>query len=136
MANFPWKPLRMSLDLDRQIEDVFSQIIHRPWGSLHAQTGWRPEIDLYETDDAYLIEADLPGVRPEEVAVRISDRWVTISGTRQLTTWSESAKGVSLERRSGSFTRTFRLEFPVDSERVERRQAEGIHQIRIPKKKQ
>jgi HSP20 family protein len=83
-----------------------------------------------------LIEADLPGVRPQDVAVRVADRWVTISGTRQRTTWSESAKGVFLERRSGSFSRTFRLESPVDSERVEQRHAEGIHQVRIPKRKQ
>jgi HSP20 family protein len=135
MAAFPWKPLRLSLDLDRQIEDVFSRVIHQPWGSLHSPSGWQPEIDLYETDDVYLIEADLPGVRAEDVIVQVQDRQVTIAGTRELTTWAESTRGVLLERHSGRFSRTFRLDCPVVSDRIERRQAEGIHYVRLFKRK-
>ena len=113
----------------------FTEVIHEPWGRKTREEAWQPAVDLYETDESYLIEVDLPGVLPNDIAVRVDDRSVTIAGTRRSTSWMQSAQGVSIERRHGSFSRTFQLSCRVDPERIEHRHEEGIHYVRIWKKK-
>ena len=67
----PIRPLRLSLDLDRRIDQVFSELIHEPWGCDFGAAAWQPAVDVYETGDAYLIEVDIPGVPPENVEVQV-----------------------------------------------------------------
>lgn len=135
MSLFPWKPLRLPVDLENQIEQIFSELIHEPWGRTERLASWEPEIDVYETEDAYLIEADLPGVSPQDVDVSAEEHWVTISGTRRSTSLIQSAQGVLLERRHGSFSRRIFLGHPVDAEHVTLRHQEGVFHIHLPKKK-
>ncbi len=130
-----WKPLRLSFDLEKQIDELFSELIHVPWGKRRPEQAWQPAVDLYETENSYLIEIDLPGVAPEEIEIHVEERSVTISGSRHATSWLESAHEISIERRQGQFTRTFHLASRVDPQRVERRHEAGIHYVRIWKVK-
>ena len=134
MDPIPWRPLRLSIDLERRIEQVFAELIDEPWGRLSAEKAWQPEIDLYETDDAYLIEADLPGVRPEDVTIEVQGQSVTISGQRRFESVTQSAHGVRLERKHGRFLRRFTLEQAIDSDRVTVERKEGTYCIHLPKK--
>jgi len=52
-------PLRLSHEVDR----LFDELIHRPWGIGRELQRWNPSIDLYETSEAFILEADLPGVK-------------------------------------------------------------------------
>ncbi len=131
------RPLRLALDLDRRIDEVFKKLIHEPWGRAFGGGGWRPAIDVFETDDAYLIEADIPGVAPENVEIRIEGRRLTIRGTRETVTWSRSQGGwsVQVERQHGDFSRTLELDHPVDIDRLEKKCDQGILRTRLPKKR-
>lgn len=92
MELFPWKPIRLSLlDADRQIDDAFNQFIVSMCGGESSQAIWSPQIDVYEADDAYVIEADLPGVSQDQLHVQVADTVVTISGTRATTQHGQSA---------------------------------------------
>lgn len=134
MSQFPWKPIRIG-DLDRELDQAFDEFIHIPWGLNPSPPAWQPEIDLYETEDRYVVEADLPGVRAEEVSIHVEEHALIISGTRHSTRMEQSAQGLRLERRMGSFFRRFPLEHAVDPERVEHTFQEGTLTLRIPKTK-
>lgn len=133
MSNLPWKPLRIEFDVDRQIDDLFQRVIHSQWGSGALANTWQPEIDVYETRDEYLVEADVPGVTSDELQIEITDHWLTISGSRECTGIVQSAQKVRLERRHGSFSRRFYLNHAVDLNHVDHACAEGLHRIRLRK---
>ena len=130
---FPWKPLWRPLDIESEIDRAFSELIHKPWGRQAGEAAWQPDIDIYETDKAYLIQADLPGVSPNDLEVLLEEEWVTISGTRGSATLVRSAHGVRLERQHGHFSRRFHLRHAVDKTAVEIQHKEGVVYIRLPK---
>ena len=134
----PLRPLRLALDLDRRIDEVFTELIHEPWGRGFTTAIWQPAVDISETDDAYLIEADIPGVAPENVEIRVEGRRLTIRGTRDTVTWSRSQAGrtVLVERHHGHFSRTLELDHPVDLETIEKHFDQGILRARLPKKRE
>jgi HSP20 family protein len=132
MSELPWKLIRLR-NLEQQIDQAFDELIHRPWGLDSSASPWQPEIDLYETPEAYLVEADVPGVPAEGIHVEIDRHSLTISGSRRSARIEQSAQGICLERRKGSFYRRFTLQQAVDPEQVETMSHEGILTIRIPK---
>jgi HSP20 family protein len=132
MSEFPWKLIRLR-NLEQQIDQAFDELIHRPWGLDSSASPWQPEIDIYDMPECYLVEADVPGVPPDEIRVEVDRHSLTISGCRRSARVEQSAQGICLERRKGSFYRHFTLEQAVDSEQVETTIHEGILTIRIPK---
>ena len=86
MNHSPNRPLRLVLDVDRHIDAAFEELIHAPWGCEVAGSIWQPAIDIYELNDAYVVEADLPGVLPERVEIAAVGRRLTLSGTRDTVT--------------------------------------------------
>lgn len=134
MNLFPWKPIRLTFDLDQQIERAFSELIDEKWGKAGGE-GWHPAIDIFDVGNAYLIEAELPGIQPEDVEVLVEDSWVTICGTRRSTQRVQSGQQIWTERRHGSFCRKFLLQEPVDTGQISVTQQEGVYHIRLPKRR-
>jgi HSP20 family molecular chaperone IbpA len=60
----------------REMERLFDEMIHRPWGFCREMRGWNPSVDLYEMDDAFVLEADLPGVKLDDVKVEIENSFL------------------------------------------------------------
>jgi len=86
---------------------------------------WSPLADVSETDDAYLIEADLPGVKQDQLEITVHRDTVTLRGTRQ--DEPEDARAYHRrERGRGSFGRTFGLPFPVDPDQVGAKLLDGV----------
>ncbi|MFQ5730390.1 MAG: Hsp20/alpha crystallin family protein [Planctomycetaceae bacterium] len=133
MSQFPWKPIRLPGNLEQQIDQAFDELIRRRWG-MGPASSWQPEIDVYETADAYLVEADVPGVMPEDIRVDVDGHSLTISGLRRTATVEQSAHSVRVERRQGRFSRRFHLEHSVDPTRVKRTHTEGTLHLVIPKR--
>lgn len=135
MSQFPWKPIRLPASLDQQIELTFDELIHRQWGPRSPAAAWQPEIDVYETDDAYVVEADVPGVEPEEIHVDVDEHSLTISGARQGHVVEKSAHTVRVERHKGQFSRRFQLTHAVDPDRLQRTHKEGTLHLVLPKRR-
>ncbi|WP_378741289.1 Hsp20/alpha crystallin family protein [Nocardia brasiliensis] len=93
--------------------------------------GWSPLADLSETEDAYLVEIDLPGVRREDVDIDLSGQDLTIQGEVKQT----EHQGVFRRRtrRTGQFTYRLTLPQNVDAEKVEASLANGVLTVRVPK---
>lgn len=136
MPRFPWKPIRLGFDPDRQIEDAFRELIHSPWAQTTSPGDWLPDIDLFETSEFYVVEADIPGIGCEQLNVTVEPHSVTLRGSREATGIARGTQRVRVERRYGSFSRSFHLPNAVDPESIEHTCAEGLHQIRLWKVKQ
>lgn len=128
----PWKPLRLSFNLDQQVEQLFNELIYQPWGH-GADRGWQPAIDVVETDAAYLLEADLPGVRPEDIDLRVQDNVLRIRGRRDVVQVNRTARSVSVERAHGEFSREFKLSHPVNAAAIKVHFDNGILRAILPK---
>jgi HSP20 family protein len=95
--------------------------------------GWVPPADLRETEKAYIIEAELPGVKKDEVDLTYEDGVLTFSGERRFESEEENRNFRRVERRYGSFSRSFRLPREVKAEEVEAHFEDGLLTITIPK---
>lgn len=108
-------------------------------GSARAQL-WMPPIDIYEADNAIIVEADLPGVHQENVDIQFDRNTLTISGTRAATLPSKDKSAqlrvFSSERVSGGFSRSIRLPEHVDAEKIAATFADGVLKVTVPKSSQ
>jgi HSP20 family protein len=93
---------------------------------------WSPSVDVIETEDAYLLFAELPGVRREDVQLQVRDRRLELSGRRQAL--GENRNFLRMERSYGPFRRTFDLGAPVDSEGITAAFEQGVLRVEVPKR--
>ncbi len=120
------------LDLQRQLDEVFEELIYRPWAVM-GPAGWRPLLDLHEMPEAFLVEVDLPGVAPDEVRIQVSERNLIIMGQRPLAP-PENAVASRCERECGVFRRSVDLPRAVDPAGTTAECRHGHYRIRLPKK--
>jgi len=92
-----------------------------------------PEANVSETDKAIDVSIDLPGMKPEDVKVELHDRTLTISGERKEENEEEGKTFHRVERRSGSFCRSFSLPMEVDEGSVDAKFEHGVLKIVLPK---
>jgi HSP20 family protein len=102
--------------------------------SSHHAESWAPPIDVYETDRAYIITAEVPGLAREQVEVAVEDSRLTIQGRREAHPRTAGALHFhQVERGHGSFRRTFDFAEKIDGEHVTADLADGVLTISIPK---
>jgi HSP20 family protein len=125
------RPARAAVPL----RDVFDRLLTDRWffGDGDGELGISPSLDVRETADAYIVEADLPGVKPEDVEVTVEGRMLTMRG-RMGADREERGEGYLVrERSSGSFTRTINLPGMFDPDKVMSEYADGELRITLPK---
>jgi HSP20 family protein len=108
-------------------------ILWEPVREMRSARRWVPAMDLVETDDGFLLTADLPGLRRDDVAIEVADGVLTISGAREFR--HETKKGAfhRIERSSGAFSRSLTLPKDIDPELIAARFEDGVLEVRIPK---
>ena len=94
---------------------------------------WSPAVDVLETGDAYLLFAELPGVRRDDIQLQVRDRRLELSGRRQ--TLGESRNFLRMERSYGPFRRTFDLGEPVEADAIAAAFEAGVLRVHVPKSK-
>jgi len=135
MRVIKWEPFR---DMDDVFDRFFAESMRR-WPRVatenRAAQDWAPAADVSETDAEYLIKADLPEVRKEDVSVTVQDGVLTLSGERRQEKREESEKLHRVERFYGSFARRFALPENADEQGITAESRDGVILIRIPKVK-
>ena len=121
--------------IQERINSLFEQALltseyDDPDGSLPGT--WAPAVDVIETEDSYLLFAELPGVRREDIQLQMKDRRLELSGRRQ--SMGENLSFLRMERSYGPFRRAFDLGAPVDAEGITASFEHGILRIHIPKR--
>jgi HSP20 family protein len=97
---------------------------------------WTPSVDIYEDRNAIKLEADLPGVKPEDFKLSVENYKLTLSGERQFEQENRSDNWHRVERSYGSFTRTFTLPSTVNLEEVRAEFKDGVLTITLPKREE
>jgi HSP20 family protein len=109
---------------------------HWPRPSIEGRThDWAPAADVSESESEYLIKADLPEVRREDVSLTVQDGVLTLSGERKQEKREDSDKLHRVERSYGSFARRFSLPEDADEEAIRAESKDGVILIHIPKHK-
>lgn len=96
-------------------------------------TKWTPTVDIYEEKNHLVVEADLPGLKKEEVEVRLEEGSLVIQGERKLETEVKEENYYRAERAMGSFYRCMGLPFEVKAEDIEANFKDGVLTVRLPK---
>ena len=95
---------------------------------------WTPAVDVVETDDAFVLVAELPGVRREDIDVEVDDRRLEISGRRLPV--EEGQSFVRMERSYGPFRRSFELDPSIDAGKISAKIEQGVVTLTLPKAEQ
>ncbi len=94
---------------------------------------WVPAVDIVEEKDRYVLRADVPGVRPEDIDVNMENGMLSVSGERHQESTEEAQGMRRVERVNGKFYRRFNLPDTADAEEISARSANGILEVVIPK---
>ena len=127
MSLVRWEPLREVDDFFRHYAPFFGRLQRGDGNS------WTPMADITETEKEYLIKADLPEVKKEDLKIHLENDVLTISGERRQEKETNEQNQIRVERSYGSFTRSFSLPSNVNAEAIKAECKDGVLSVRIPK---
>ncbi|CUQ67296.1 Hsp20/alpha crystallin family protein [Candidatus Nitrospira inopinata] len=135
MSLVRWDPFRELEDMSERLNRVFARPSVRATSTKEHLTvaDWIPTVDISETDDEYLIKAELPEVKKEDVKVTVEDGVLTMHGERRQEKEEKGRKYHRVERSYGSFVRSFTLPESVDETGVKAEYKDGVLNLHLPK---
>jgi len=137
MSLIKWSPLG---DLD-DLPERYAQLLgsQLPWPRhfqlLDKDIDWKPTADIIEREDEYLIKADLPEVKREDVEITLENDILTLKGERRLEESREQDRQHRVESFYGSFSRSFRIPEDVDTAGIHAESKDGVLRLHLPKTK-
>lgn len=133
MSIIRWEPLRELTSLQNEVNRLFGSVADTPADAGAPLRRWMPAMDLVEHDDSFILHADLPGMRQEDVSIEFEDNVLTLSGERK-SEHEERREGFHrIERAFGAFSRTLTLPKGIDPEAITAGFDDGVLEVRIPK---
>jgi HSP20 family protein len=138
MAEPEQQSVKPFFEVQREVQRLFHELIRQPWGAniLPEASDWQPQCDMVETDEAIIVEIELPGVTRKDVHVEVEGDMLRLTGERRATLERRGRHHHYTERRYGHFARQLRLPGSVDREAIQARFHAGILTITLPKKAQ
>lgn len=138
MALVRWEPVRELASLQNEMNRLFGTFFDTGQTTSGASTAqrWVPAMDLVETEDAFVLRADLPGLDAGDVNIEVEDRVLTVSGERKVQHEDKREGYYRIERGFGTFQRSLTLPEGVDADQVAANFDKGVLEIRIPKPEQ
>lgn len=130
-----WNPFREMEELQNRLLSAFNLApVRRGEGQESITVAeWAPLVDIIEDDKEYLIKAELPEMRKEDVKVTVENGVLTISGERKLEKEEKGKKYHRIERSYGSFVRSFSLPDDADADKVGAEFKEGVLKVHVAK---
>ncbi len=131
-----WEPFREMEDFQNRLSTLFGRPLRRPDGHGREDitlADWMPLADIAEDEKEYLIKAELPELRKEDVKVTVENGVLTISGERKFEQEEKEKKYHRVERGYGTFVRSFTLPDDSDANRVKAEFKNGILIVHLPK---
>jgi HSP20 family protein len=128
MNLIPWSPFR-------ELDQLFTRY-GRDLGSLRENLQWRPSADIVENDKEYLIKADLPEVKKEDIDISVENGVLTLSGERRVEKSTDEEKEHRRETFYGQFARSFALPEDVDQTKISAETKDGVLKVHLPKSEQ
>jgi HSP20 family protein len=142
MAIVRWEPFRDLAGLQERMNRLFEESLRtRGTGSGQEEDwalggSWAPPVDIYEHEGNIVLKAELPGIDPKDVELRVENNVLTVRGQRKLEEEVKRDNYHRIERAYGVFTRQFTLPTTVDAEKIKADYKEGVLKIVIPKREE
>ncbi|MBW2606820.1 MAG: Hsp20/alpha crystallin family protein [Deltaproteobacteria bacterium] len=135
MTIVKWDPFRNVAALQDRINRIFDESFSRT-ADLEddiSMSAWKPSVDIYETDEAIILKAELPGIKKEDVSVEVKDNILTLKGERAEEKEIKEKNYYRKERAFGTFNRAFNLQHRIQPDKIKARFKDGVLEIEIPK---
>jgi HSP20 family protein len=138
MALIRWEPARDVGAIQNEMNRLFNSFFETPVAGANGGVSrrWIPAMDLVETDEEFVLRADLPGVDEADVNIELEDNVLTISGHRSAEHEQQGEGYYRIERGSGEFLRSLTLPEGVDPEAIKATFNRGVLEVRVPKPEQ
>jgi HSP20 family protein len=135
MALARWTPMGNLQSFQDEMNRMFNQFFR---GGTGEEAGWgvrtwAPPVDIYETDDAVILKAELPGVSKDDVSIEVHQNTLVLRGERKHEAEVKEENYHRVERAYGTFQRSFMLPTLVDQEHVQATFTDGVLELRLPK---
>ena len=131
-----WEPLRELSSLQTEMNQLFNTAFDTPAGGNGGARRWTPAMDLVETDEHFVLRADLPGMTKADVNIELEDNVLTVSGERKAEHEEKREGFYRVERAFGTFSRALTLPKGIDPEAVNASFSNGVLEVRVPKPEQ
>lgn len=132
----PWKDFGSLQDrINRMFDDTIRTLYPTDGEELEKGT-WAPAVDIYETNDSFVVSADLPGLNKDEIQIDLKDNTLTLKGEKKFEEKVSKDNYIRVERAYGSFVRSFTLPQNIDPEKIKAKYKEGVLEVTIPKKEE
>ncbi|MEI8344564.1 MAG: Hsp20/alpha crystallin family protein [Candidatus Omnitrophota bacterium] len=135
-----WDPFRemeeMQRRMNRLFQDSYVRGVHSPaWGGGSRTMSYNPDVDIQESDNAYLVKVDLPGIDKDKLSIKIQNNQLVLSGQRETQKKRTDDDGTyyQSERSFGSFMRSIPLPADVDAQAMTAKSEQGVLTVTIPK---
>jgi len=126
-----WDPFRELEGIQARLNRLFSEVPAKGDESLFAT--WEPAVDIQETDKEFIVKADLPDVKKEDVKVELEDGVLSVEGERKQEKEEKGKRFHKVERAYGKFVRRFVLPTEVDDTHVKAEFKDGVLNVQLPK---
>ncbi len=126
-------------EMDRYVETFFRNpfaLLTSPLMPVSKMEGLNPSVDIYEDGNEVVVKAELPGIDKDDLNVTITENSLTISGEKKQEEKVDKKDYHRIERRYGSFTRSFRLPEAVNGDRAKASFKDGVLEVRLPRTKE
>jgi len=130
MSVVRWSPWQELESIGRQLGRLLDD---RVFDAIPERGAWTPAVDIHETEDALIVQAELPGIDKKDVHVEVRDGALNISGERRYTKDVNKDNVHRVERVYGKFFRSFMLPTNVDPDHVTASMKDGVLEVRLPK---
>jgi HSP20 family protein len=138
MSIIRWEPFRGLVSTQDHFNQLFNDTFARAFGDQQevSPRAWIPPVDIYETGDSLVLKAELPGINPDDVEIRVEDSTLYLKGERKFEKEVKEENLHRVERSYGTFTRSFSLPNTIDSDEVKAEYQNGILTLTMPKREE
>jgi HSP20 family protein len=126
----PWRPFRELEEWERRFDDLFGRPL---WRLPVEERGWMPAVDVFEKEDRFVVKAELPGMKEEDIDVSVVGDTLSIRGEKKTETEIKEEDYYRCERSYGSFYRSIPLPSNVDANKIEASFDDGVLEVALPK---
>jgi HSP20 family protein len=137
MAIVRWEPFRDLVTTQREFNRLFGETFKGLFGDEELSTRtWAPPVDIFENENSLVLKADVPGVDPRDVEIKVENGMLYLHGERKFEKEVKEENYHRVERSYGSFARSFSLPSSIDAEKVTAEYKDGQLVLTMPKREE
>ena len=134
MVHVKWEPFRDLMAMQDRMTRLFDETLSRIWKEEVPRGFWSPPVDILEKENEVILKMDLPEVNQSEIEIKVEEITLIIQGERKFVKESSDTNYLQIERRYGTFQRTFTIPRAIDQEKIKAGYKDGVLRVVLPKR--